>query len=85
MLFRNCVEQLVYFSKFRKAYWEENTDMCSQVRNEDPYNNGKILLDMIDAHTFDFLTGNANLNAEYLLATEFITFVNNVSHDCENA
>lgn len=46
------------YSKFRKAYWEENTDMCSQVRNEDPYNNGKILLDMIDAHTFDFLTGN---------------------------
>ncbi|XP_052260131.1 extracellular serine/threonine protein CG31145-like isoform X2 [Dreissena polymorpha] len=46
------------YSKFRKAYWETNDDLCDKVRQDDPYNNGKILLDMIDSHTFDFLSGN---------------------------
>lgn len=46
------------YSKWRKAYWETNDDLCETVRNESPYNNGKLLLDMIDSHTFDFLTGN---------------------------
>lgn len=44
-------------SKFRKAYWEMNDDLCDQVRGMSPFNNTKILLDMIDTHTFDFLTG----------------------------
>ncbi|XP_045180919.2 extracellular serine/threonine protein CG31145-like isoform X2 [Mercenaria mercenaria] len=46
------------YSKYRKAYWEKNDDLCDTIRNESPYNNGKLLLDMIDAHTFDFLSGN---------------------------
>ncbi|XP_052765521.1 extracellular serine/threonine protein CG31145-like isoform X2 [Mya arenaria] len=44
--------------KFRKAYWELHDDLCETVRYEEPFNNGKILLDMIDSHTFDFLQGN---------------------------
>lgn len=50
------------FSKWRKAYWELNTDLCDTVRDKEPFNNTKILLDMIDTHTFDFLTGKYNFN-----------------------
>ncbi|XP_045182073.2 extracellular serine/threonine protein kinase FAM20C-like [Mercenaria mercenaria] len=46
------------YSKKRKAYWETNDDMCQFIRNETPYNNSKLLKDIIDVHTFDFLTGN---------------------------
>ena len=59
-------------SKFRKAYWEENDDLCDSIRHETPYNNGKLLLDMIDAHTFDFLSGMTSLNLRHLIT--FITF-----------
>ena len=41
-----------------KADWETNDTYCETVRHKAPFNNGKLLLDMIDAHTFDFLTGN---------------------------
>ncbi|XP_053381837.1 extracellular serine/threonine protein kinase FAM20C-like [Mercenaria mercenaria] len=41
-----------------KAYWETHDDLCDSIRNESPYNNGKLFLDIIDAHTFDFLSGN---------------------------
>lgn len=43
--------------KKMKAYWEEHDDLCDVIRYDSPFNNGKILLDIIDAHTFDFLTG----------------------------
>ncbi|XP_053381836.1 extracellular serine/threonine protein CG31145-like [Mercenaria mercenaria] len=46
------------YSLSHKAYWEKHEDLCDSIRNEYPYNNGKLLLDIIDAHTFDFLTGN---------------------------
>ncbi|XP_060579334.1 extracellular serine/threonine protein CG31145-like [Ruditapes philippinarum] len=46
------------YSLRRKAYWETNDDLCISVRKRSPFNNGKILQDIIDVHTFDFLTGN---------------------------
>ena len=48
---------VIVFSKFRKADWEKDETFCKAVRRKPPFNNGKLLLDMIDAHTFDFLTG----------------------------
>ena len=52
---------ILNFSKFRKAYWELNGDLCDQVKEQEPFNNTKILLDMIDTHTFDFLTGKQRI------------------------
>ncbi|KAK3604508.1 hypothetical protein CHS0354_037990 [Potamilus streckersoni] len=46
------------YSKHRKAYWEVYDDLCSQVIEKPPYNTGRRLLDVIDTHIFDFLTGN---------------------------
>lgn len=45
------------YSKHRKAYWEVYDDLCSQVIEKPPYNTGRRLLDVIDTHIFDFLTG----------------------------
>lgn len=46
------------YSKHRKAYWEVYDDLCQQVQEKEPYNQGRRLLDIIDMHIFDFLTGN---------------------------
>ncbi|KAK3610100.1 hypothetical protein CHS0354_032196 [Potamilus streckersoni] len=46
------------YSKLRKAEWEVDDNYCQEVRKTTPYNNGKMLLDIIDMHIFDFLTGN---------------------------
>ena len=45
------------YSKHRKAYWEVYDDLCQQVQEKEPYNQGRRLLDIIDMHIFDFLTG----------------------------
>ncbi|WAR17786.1 FA20C-like protein [Mya arenaria] len=46
------------YQRNRKADWELNDFKCISVKKTPPYNNGKLLLDLIDVHTFDFLTGN---------------------------
>ncbi|KAL4217601.1 hypothetical protein ACF0H5_022343 [Mactra antiquata] len=68
------------YNKRRKAYWEEHDDLCDKVRHESPYNNGKILLDMIDAHTFDFLTGNKDRHS-FATFREFGNFTFPIMYD----
>lgn len=48
------------YSKFKKAVWETNDTYCENVKHARPYsdNAGKLLLDIIDMHIFDFITGN---------------------------
>ncbi|KAJ8313280.1 hypothetical protein KUTeg_009169 [Tegillarca granosa] len=46
------------YSKHRKAYWEVYDDLCEKVKQRPPYDSGRRLLDLIDMHVFDFLTGN---------------------------
>lgn len=58
------------YSKFRKAEWETDETFCKSARRQSPLNNGKMLLDMIDAHTFDFLTGNKDRHS-FLTFKEF--------------
>jgi len=45
------------YSKHRKAYWEVYDDLCDKVKLKSPYNKGRRLLDLMDTHIFDFLTG----------------------------
>jgi hypothetical protein len=45
------------YSKHRKAYWELYDDLCGRVQEKEPYSSGRRLLDVIDMHIFDFLTG----------------------------
>ncbi|KAH3872893.1 hypothetical protein DPMN_036116 [Dreissena polymorpha] len=45
------------YSKHRKAYWESFSDLCERVQEKEPYHSGRRLLDVIDMHVFDFLTG----------------------------
>ena len=40
--------------------WEKDDTYCKREKYKSPLNNGKMLLDLIDAHTFDFLTGRPN-------------------------
>ena len=47
----------LYSSEHDKADWETDETFCETVRHKPLFNNGKMLLDIIDAHTFDFLTG----------------------------
>ncbi|KAK0049101.1 extracellular serine/threonine protein kinase FAM20C [Biomphalaria pfeifferi] len=46
------------YSKHRKAYWELNNDLCDKIKEKEPYNTGRRLLDILDMAVFDFLTGN---------------------------
>ncbi|OWF45619.1 extracellular serine/threonine protein kinase FAM20C-like [Mizuhopecten yessoensis] len=46
------------YSKHRKAYWEVYDDLCDKVKTKSPYNTGRRLLDLMDTHVFDFMTGN---------------------------
>lgn len=58
------------YSKHRKAYWEVYDDLCEKVKQRPPYDSGRRLLDLIDMHVFDFLTGEeytyANLTTRAL-------------------
>lgn len=68
------------YSKFRKAYWETHDDLCDTIRDEPPFNNGKLLFDMIDAHTFDFLTGNKDRHS-FVNFAEFNNFTFPIMYD----
>ncbi|XP_041364841.1 extracellular serine/threonine protein kinase FAM20C-like [Gigantopelta aegis] len=46
------------YSKHRKAYWEVYDDLCEKIRYKPLYSSGRRLLDIMDMHIFDFLTGN---------------------------
>lgn len=58
------------YSKHRKAYWELYDDLCGRVQEKEPYNSGRRLLDIIDMHIFDFLTGNMDRH-HYETFTDF--------------
>lgn len=58
------------YSKHRKAYWENYDDLCERVREKEPYRSGRRLLDIIDMHVFDFLTGNMDRH-HYETFTDF--------------
>ena len=60
--YRDFTVSCMYFrsySKFRKAEWETNNQYCDGIRNRTPYrdNSRKLLLDIVDMHIFDFITG----------------------------
>ena len=46
------------YHKRRKAQWEQDADYCSIVREIEPYDHGRRLLDIMDMAVFDFLMGN---------------------------
>ncbi|WAQ96577.1 FA20C-like protein [Mya arenaria] len=58
------------YSKHRKAYWESFDDLCGRVQEKEPYTSGRRLLDLIDMHVFDFLTGNMDRH-HYETFTDF--------------
>ena len=47
------------YSKFKKAAWETNDTYCDSIKETPLYSDhsGKLLLDIIDMHIFDFITG----------------------------
>merc|ERR1719232_552809 len=46
------------YHKRRKAKWENDPDYCEVVKDVQPYNHGRRLLDVMDLAIFDFLMGN---------------------------
>ncbi|KAL0278757.1 UNVERIFIED_CONTAM: hypothetical protein PYX00_000482 [Menopon gallinae] len=46
------------YHKRRKAQWEQDSDYCSVVREIEPYDHGRRLLDIMDMSVLDFLMGN---------------------------
>ena len=46
------------YNKKKKAYWEKNNDLCAIVKQEPIFRVGRRLVEIIDMHIFDFLTGN---------------------------
>ncbi|ESO10405.1 hypothetical protein HELRODRAFT_194925 [Helobdella robusta] len=49
------------YSKYSKSFWEKDpngTKICNQVRQQSPFHQWFPLLNLIDVHIFDFLTGN---------------------------
>ena len=45
------------FSRYNKAEWETNQDYCDGVKERSPFDEGRVLLDLIDLHIFDFIQG----------------------------
>ncbi|KAF6039878.1 hypothetical protein EB796_001801 [Bugula neritina] len=46
------------YSRYRKAVWETEPDYCDGVKQTPPFNSGRVLIDLIDLHIFDFIQGN---------------------------
>ncbi|XP_050420002.1 extracellular serine/threonine protein CG31145 [Adelges cooleyi] len=46
------------YHKRKKAKWETDANYCDLIRQVEPYNTGRRLLDMMDLSVFDFLMGN---------------------------
>lgn len=46
-------------SRTSKADWETHKHYCDNVKkNRAPFNQGRVLTDLIDLHIFDFIQGN---------------------------
>ncbi|KAL5018879.1 hypothetical protein ScPMuIL_004601 [Solemya velum] len=45
------------YSKYRTASWEGNATYCRYVEDMEPYGDRMRLLNLVDTHVFDFLTG----------------------------
>ena len=45
------------YNKKLKAEWETNENYCYERVFQDPYYQSKNILDLIDLHIFDFITG----------------------------
>lgn len=46
------------YNKRKEAQWEYDPNYCTEVRNTPPYNDQRLLLQLIDTCIFDFLMGN---------------------------
>ena len=49
--------------------WEMDESYCNGVKEKSPYDEGRILIDIVDMHIFDFITGTVNPPS---LATTYI-------------
>jgi len=69
------------YHKRRKATWEVDEDYCETVKDVQPYNRGRRLLDVIDLSVFDFLMGNMDRHHyETLRAFENNSFPIHLDH-----
>ena len=55
--FTFCYFPVFVYSKRKKADWEVKEDYCKGVKTRPPFHQGRLLLDLIDLHILDFLTG----------------------------
>lgn len=49
-------------SRRSKAGWETDSNYCDGVRKKPPFDKGRVLLDLIDLHIFDFIQGRLQHN-----------------------
>ena len=60
--FESGIGQVSWYNPWRKhfdvAEWEENDSFCNGVKNRPPYNNIRLLLDLMDVTVFDYLISN---------------------------
>lgn len=54
-------------SRYKKALWETNPDYCDKVKETPPFNEGRVLIDLIELHIFDFLQGETTANVTVLV------------------
>lgn len=69
------------YNKRKRAQWETEDDYCAMIRQMEPYDQGRRLLDLIDMAVFDFLMGNMDRHHyETFLAFGNETFTIHLDH-----
>ncbi len=63
------------YNKKRRTEWEINDNYCYERVFQDPYYQSKNLLDLIDLHLFDFITGKAI----FILFSNIFTFFSKIT------
>lgn len=69
------------YNKRKRVQWETEDDYCTMIRQMEPYDQGRRLLDVIDMAVFDFLMGNMDRHHyETFLAFGNETFTIHLDH-----
>ena len=59
-------------SRYKKALWETDPDSCDVIKKRPPFDKGRVLIDLIELHIYDFIQGMLLLLASHIHIYDFI-------------
>lgn len=53
-------------SRTKRAEWEDDQEYCEGVKHQPPFDEGRVLIDLIDLHIFDYVQGRYSLGLRHI-------------------